>query len=158
MFYSPTVPPSSLLPQATSKETRLSNFPFPSPNHQNNKVPINNPPTQHQPTSTNNQLSSSSTNHRQQQRRHQQRINTALFALRFFNHNKLQWLAARENLVASPREARPVSMDPRSSRATLARLVFRLVHDFMGGRVVLFRFPALDRPRELLSHTPPVAS
>ena len=49
-------------------------------------------------------------------------------------------------------------MDPRNSRATLARLVSRLVHDDMGGRVVLFCFPALDRPRESSSHTPPVAS
>ena len=53
---------------SASKETRLSNFPFPS-NHQNNKVPINNPdPTS--PTSSNINF-----------RRHQQTIDNANVAI-----------------------------------------------------------------------------
>jgi hypothetical protein len=158
MFYSPTVPPPS--PSASNKQRNaLEQLPFPFPqspkqqsSHQQSRRPnINQPPP---PTSTFVVINKASTTPTSPSTTDHYRF----IAPRFFNYNKLQWLAARENPVASPREARPASMDPRSSRATLARLVFRLVHDFMGGRVVLFRFPALDRPRELLSHTPPVAS
>lgn len=141
-----------LLPQA--KKRAWSNFPLPFPvrqitkttkfpHQQSPRTPKHHQPPNHQPFTNNHQLSSSSTIP-------STTINitikqptlTALPHPIFQSTNKLQWLEARENPVASPREARPASMDPRNSRATLARLVSRLVHDVMErSRVFSFLFP-----------------
>lgn len=153
----PRLPYHSLsIPSASKQRNALEQLPFPFPNHQNNKVPSTIPTQHHQtpPTSTFVVINKASTTPTSPSTTDNYRF----IAVRFFNHDNLQWLAARENPVASPREARPASMAPRNSRATLARLVSRLVHDFMGGRVVLFCFLVLDRPRDSSSHTPPVAS
>lgn len=133
MSLSATVP--TLLPETNALEQRL----LPSPKQQSSSTI----PTQ-----------STQTPHRQHQpfHHHQQNIvntsiairdqaATSLNSSRNLNHNKIQWLVERENQVASPPEARRASMAPRSSRATPARLVFRLVHKFVGYRVTFFLLP-----------------